>query len=99
MSAPSTPPRGWNRSVTYLPRNACPGCTRGTIEVAGSTPVGSHPQDRAGHRARIAARPAAALDLMEEIGERLVEQVGLFEVQGVPGIREDDQRRGRDHPL
>ncbi len=51
------------------------------------------PEDRAGHRTRVAARPAAALDLVEEIGAGPVEEFRLLEVDRVPGVRE--ARRAR----
>src|SRR5439155_15456559 len=58
-----------------------------------------HPEDRARLRARVAARPAAALDLVKKVGHRVVEQLGLLEVERVPGIGKDDKRRRADRPL
>src|SRR6266446_1469085 len=58
-----------------------------------------HAEDRAGDRARIAARPAAALDLMKKLGAAAVEQLGLFEVDRVPGVGKHHECRGRDRAL
>src|SRR5579862_524086 len=58
-----------------------------------------HPEDRAGERARVAMGPAAAFDLVEEIAEGLVEEAGLLDVEGVPGIGKDDERGAGDQPL
>ena len=56
-------------------------------------------EDRAGDRARVAARPAPALDLVKEIGAGAVEQIRLFEIDRMPGVREHDECRGRDRAL
>ena len=47
--------------------------TRGIVQPGAPHTPDSHPEDRPGHRARVAARPPAAFDLMEEIGQGAVE--------------------------
>src|SRR5207248_3856308 len=58
-----------------------------------------HPQNRAGDRAWVAARPTLGLDLVEEIGERAVEEIRLLDIEGMPRIRKNDERRGCDRAL
>ena len=45
--------------------------------------------------ARVALRPFAELDPMEEIRAQLVEQVGLLEIEDVAGLGEQRQARER----
>src|SRR5438309_9782429 len=56
-------------------------------------------EDRAGLGARVAPRPAASFNLMEKLIEGAVEQIRLLEVDRMAGVREDDERGGRDRPL
>src|SRR6516165_4962026 len=59
----------------------------------------AHAEDRACHRSRVAAWPASAFDLVEELGTGEIEERRFLEVDRVPGIREYDQCCGRDRAL
>src|SRR5215471_13817641 len=59
----------------------------------------SHPENRPDCGAWVTARPAAGFDLMEEIITEAVEQVGLFEIQRMPGVGQHNERGALDAAL
>src|SRR5262249_25954137 len=56
----------------------------------------THTRDRRRHRARIALRPAAGIDLDDEIADKAVELVRILDVDGVAAVRHHRKRGSRD---
>src|SRR5208282_1946616 len=85
------------RPCPSIPRHACPRrASRRSAPCPSALFEAEHP---ARHRARVAQPPAPVLNRVEELGDGAVEGVRLLEVNGMPGLGNDDEAGARNRAL